>query len=149
MSEALVDPTGSVLVLIRDDSAVDAIVHGRVRGGEPAAGDALGPGHYQPFVVLTRLGRSRLKRAPVQEVRLNAACYGVTHQGAAALAGAVSSAVHPKGPRISAGGVAIWSSFDDGGGDSTKDPDTGQPREDFVIAVNASTVLSDAGPVTT
>jgi hypothetical protein len=131
---------GRILTEIRDDATVAAITT-RIRGSEPAPGDALGAGSYQPFVVLTRLGTSRLKRAPIQEVRISARCYGATYQAAAALAGAVSDAIHAKGHRITASGVAIFGSFDDGGGEATADPTTGQPYESLVIQVNASTEL--------
>jgi hypothetical protein len=138
---SLVDPLGRILTEIRDDPTVAALTGARVRGGEPAKGDALGPGSYQPFVVLSRLGTSRLRRAPVQEVRISARCYAVTYQGAAALAGAVSDAIHATGHRISPTSGSIFGSFDDGGGEATKDPDTGQPYESVVIAVNAGTEL--------
>ena len=108
-----------------------------MRGGEPAAGDALGPGRYQRFVVIVRLARTRLKRAPIQEVTYAARCYGVTHQDAAALAGEVSDAVHSRGHRITPGGLSIFGSFDDGGGGSAVDPDTGQPYEVVLISVGA------------
>jgi len=137
---SLADPLGYILTTIRDDAAVAAITT-KIRGGEAAPGDALGAGSYQPFVVLVRLGTSRLKRAPIQEVRISARCYGATYQGAAALAGAVSDAIHAKGHRINAGGVAIFGSFDDGGGEATADPTTAQPYESVVIQVNAATGL--------
>jgi hypothetical protein len=136
----LVDPLGRILTEIRDNAAVAAITT-RIRGGEPAKGDALGPGAYVPFVVLTQLGSSRLPHAPVQEVRLLAKCYGVTAQGATALAGAVSDAIHATGHRISGSGVVIFDSFDDGGEGATKDPDTDQPMASVVISVNALTSL--------
>jgi hypothetical protein len=136
----LVDPLGRILTEIRDDPTVAAITT-RIRGGEPAPGDALGAGSYLPFVVLTRLGGTRLKRAPIQEVRLVAKCYGTSAPNAAILAGAVSDAIHAKGHRLTAGGVAIFGSFDDGGEGATRDPDTQQWHEDIVIQVNASTSL--------
>ena len=136
----LVDPTGYILTTIRDDATV-ATLTTRIRGGEPAKDDALGPGSYQRFVVLVRLGTQREKRLPVQEVRYVARCYGLTYQDAAALAGAVSDAIHARGPRISTGGVGIWTSFDDGGEGAGKDPDTSQPMETVVISVNAATAL--------
>ena len=136
----LVDPLGYVLTTLRDDASVAAIST-RIRGGEPAPGDALGPGSYLPFVVITRLGGLREKRLPMQEVRLNVAAYGVTAQGAAALAGACSDAIHAIGPRISTGGVGIWVSFDDGDAGATRDPDTQQWREDFIVSVIAATEL--------
>lgn len=144
---SLVDPTGRILTEIRDDAAVIAFPCTRVRPGEPAGktatdpGDARGPGQYVRFIVLSRLGHARLKRAAIQEVRLLAKCYGLTKQDAAALAGVVSDAIHAKGHRISAGGVAIFGSFDDGGSGADTDPVTSQPHEDIVIQVNASTEL--------
>lgn len=135
----LIDPLGKILTEIRSDATV-ATLTTRVRGGEPAPGDALGAGHYQRFVVLTNLGHSRLKRSPVQEVRLLAKCYGSTHQDAALLAGAVSDAIHAKGHRLTAG-VSIFGSFDDGGDGASRDPDTDQPYEAVVISVGASTEL--------
>ena len=136
----MVDVTGSLLTMIRDDPGVAAITT-RIRGGEPAPGDALGAGSYRAFVVLSRLGSLRLKRAPIQEVRLVARCYAATAQGAAALAGAVSDAIHAKGHRINGAGVAIFGSFDDGGLGADRDPDTKQPLESLVIQVGASTEL--------
>ena len=135
----MIDPLGFILTTIRDDATVAALTT-RIRGGEPAAGDALGPGHFLRFVVLVNIGRIREKRLPVQEVRIAARCYGLTHQDAAALAGAVSDAIHAKGPRVSTGDVGIWTSFDDGGGGGLLDPDTNQPYEVVVILVNAATV---------
>ncbi len=134
----MIDPLGFVLTTIRDDPAVYAISAGRWRGGEPAAGDALGPGSYQAFGVLTLLGRTRQTRVPVQEVRLLAKCYGATAQAAAAHAGAVSDAIHNRKARVNASGVLIWASFDDGG-EAGKDPDTGQPHSDVIVSVTAGT----------
>jgi hypothetical protein len=131
------DPLGRILTEIRDDATVAAITT-KIRGGEPAKNDALGPGSYQPFVVLVRLGTQREKRLPVQEVRIAAKCYAATAQLAAVLAGAVSDAVHARGPRISPSGVGIWTSFDDGGEGASNDPSTLQPYETVVISVNAA-----------
>lgn len=134
----MTDPLGRILTEIRDDATVAAITT-RIRGGEPAPGDALGPGAWQPFVVLVRLGTLREKRLPMQEVRIAARCYGRTYQEAAQLAGAVSDAIHAAGPRISPAGVGIWQSFDDGGGGADADPDTGQPNEEVIFSVIATT----------
>lgn len=142
----LPDPLGRILTELRDDADVSAITT-RIRGGEPMgktatdAGDARGPGAYVPFVVLTRLGRSRLARVPVQDVLIDARCYGATFQQAASLAGAVSAAVHGTGHRITPAGVAILGSMDAGGGEATKDPGTGQPYESVLISVGALTRL--------
>jgi len=143
---SLVDPTGYLLTTIRDDAAVAALTD-RVRGGGPQGGDALPVGQWRRFVIVVRLGRTRLPHAPVQGVRLAARCYG---QGkdvqsasvdAAALAGAVADAVHDKGHRISSGGVSVLGSFDDGGSGTLTDPDTGQPYEVVFIDVGALTSL--------
>jgi hypothetical protein len=71
-----------------------------------------------------------------------AKCYAATHQGATALAGAVSDAVHHVGPRVSTGGVLVWASFDDGSEGGTKDPDTDQPMASVVISITAATQLA-------
>ena len=140
---SLVDPTGFLLTTIRDDVAVAALTT-KIRAGEPAAGDALGPGKYQRFVVLTRLGRSRLKHAPIQTVRYVALCYGQggnPWQDAENLAAAVSDAIHNLGHRISSGGVSVFGSYDDGGEPPVNDPDTQQPHSDIVIELGALTSL--------
>ena len=132
----MIDPLGKLLTEIRDDPAVAALTT-RVRGGEFAPGDAAVP--FKRVVVLVRLGTTRAKRAPVQEVRIGLRCYGSTFADAAALYGAVSDAVHNVGPRIGATGVLIYRSFDDIGMGADKDPDTGQPHEDGVIQLFAAT----------
>jgi hypothetical protein len=135
----VIDPFGFVLTSIRDDVGVAALTT-RIRGGEPAGGDDPDVAiPFRRFVVLTRLGRQRQKRLPMQEVRISARCYGTTYQDASRLADAVSDAMHAKGPRISGGGVGVWVSFEDGGDGSTKDPDTAQPYESVVISVVAAT----------
>jgi hypothetical protein len=135
----MIDPTGFILTTIRDNATVAALTT-RIRGGEPAPTDALGAGKYQRFVVLVRLGAARVKRLPVQEVRLAARCYGTTFQDAAALAGAVSDAIHAIGPRHNVAGVAFWLAFHDGSGPADQDPDTHQPYETVIVSVQASTV---------
>ena len=134
----MIDPLGALLTEIRDNPGVAALTT-RVRGGEPAPGDAATP--FRRFVVLTRLGATRERRAPVQAVRIGLRCYGSTHQDAAALYGAVSDAIHNVGPRIGASGVLIHRSFDDVGTGAETYPDTGQPHEDGVISVFAASGL--------
>lgn len=130
----MTDPIGRIITELRDDSGVSAITT-RIRGGEAAPGDALGPGKYVPFVVLVHLGATRDRSLPVQQARILARCYGTTYQNAAELAGAVSDALHAKGPRISGSGVGIYASFDDVGQGASADPDTGQPHQDLIFAV--------------
>ena len=137
----MIDPLGKLLTEIRSNSAVAALTT-RIRGGEPAPGDAQPSTGYLRFVVLTRLGNERHKRAGMQTLRIAARCYGTSFTDAAALAGVVSDAIHNIGPRRNASGVLIFRSYDDIGQGASKDPDTGQPHEDFVIEVFASTVLA-------
>ena len=132
----MTDPLGALLSTIRDDPGVAALTT-RIRGGEPAPGDAAVP--FGRFVVLARLGTARNRNTHVQKVRIAARCYGSTYEDAAALYGAVSDAIHAVGPRISTTGIAIFNSWDDIGMGAEKDPDTGQPHEDLVIEVIAGT----------
>lgn len=136
----LVDPTGDLLTTIRSDPTVAGMTT-KVRSPEPDPGDALGPGSYQRFIVLVRLGYTRLKRMPMQEVRYAARCYGQgtnPARDAATLAGAVSDAIHAKGPHIH-GTVGVYATFDDGGGEgAAEDPDTHQPYETVIIQVVAA-----------
>ena len=134
----MIDPLGALLGEIRDNAAVAALTT-RVRGGEPAPGDAAKP--FGRFVVLVRLGAARDKRAPVQTVRIGLRCYGTSFADAAALYGAVSDAIHNVGPRIGATGVLLHRSFDDAGMGAQTDPDTGQPHEDGVISLYAATAV--------
>lgn len=133
------DVLPKLLIEIRDDPAVGAIVGARVRGGEAADGDAKGPGAYQPFVVLVQLTAPRLARLPVQWSRVVARCYGRSHQEAATLRWAVSDAIHHRGPRIHTNGLGIYQTLDIEGGDQGTDPDTGQPFQTLLIETPATT----------
>lgn len=138
------DVLPKLLIEIRSDPAVDAIVDGRVRGGEPADGDAKGPGAYQPFVVLVQLTAGRHPRLPVQFPRIVARCYGRTHQEAAVLRWAVSDSIHYGKGRIHSNGLGIYQSSDIEGGEQNTDPDTGQPYETLVIEAPATTQVVTA-----
>ena len=137
----MVDPTGPLIVELRNAG----IAGGRVRGGEPAPkangyeGDALGPGHYKRFVVLSRLGFDRLHRTPVAFHRIGIRAYGATYQDAAALYGEISDLLDNGGPRVSGSGAPIYQSLDISGGNAAADPDTGQPYEAGVIELIAGT----------
>jgi hypothetical protein len=124
---------GSVITTLR----AAGVASSRVRGGEPAPGDAKGPGEYQRFVVLSNLGRQRLQQAPVQEVRIGYRAYGATFQDAADLSGDISDALHLIGGRSASSGW-IYESLEETGGAATKDPDTKQPYESGVIVLIAT-----------
>lgn len=140
----MIDPFGKLLTEIRD--ALEDDWTDRVRGGEPGPGDskvttdeATGRKTYaNRFVVLVRLSVQRMRTIPLQTVRIGYRAYGFSYQDAAALAGALSDAVHNVGPRIGASGIAIYSSADEGGS-AQADPGTGQPYEDGVIELIAAT----------
>ena len=137
---------GKVLIELRDDTAVDNIVDGRVRVYEPRGrsatyeGDALGPGEYKAFVVLVVLSAPRFPpRVPLQEPRIVARCYGRTMVEAEELYNAVSDAMHNVTTRVHANGLGIYISQDDSGGTPQKDPDTSQPYYEAVIRLIATT----------
>lgn len=133
------DVLPKLLTEIRDDGDVDDIVDGRVRGFEPADGDAKGAGSYKAFVVLVQLAAPRMPRVPVQFARIVARCYGRSHQEAAALRWAVSNAIHLRGARVHGNGLGFYNSLDVEGGVQDKDPDTQQPLQTLVIEVPATT----------
>lgn len=140
----MVDPTGSVIIAVRDalkDDWTD-----RVRANEPAPGDSgvesdpSGKKTYaHRFVVMGRLGFLPSRRVPIQLVTMFYRAYGFTRADAAALAGAIHDAIHDVGPRIGANGVAIYESANLGG-DDLEDPRTGQPYTDGTIQFTASTI---------
>lgn len=134
MAELNWDPMGKVIIEIRSDAEVAAIVGAnptstppRVRGGEPMPSDIQPRESWRAFVKLVNLGGPRWRRVPVQRPRLAAQCYGRTFAEAAHLATAVSNAIHFVGPREHANGLGIYASFDDTSGEQDKDPDTQQP----------------------
>ena len=152
------DVLPKLLIEIRDDDAVDAIVDGRVRGFQPQPptvdsdtgdliepGDARGPGEYVPFVVLVQLDAPRDIRVPIQRPTIVARCYGRTPAEAASLRWAVSNAIHHIGPRVHANGLGIYHSTNPTGGEQEADPDTGQPMQALVINAVATTVAVGVG----
>lgn len=138
LSVPLIDPMGSVIAELRADNDLDALVHGRVRGEEPAPDDAKGPGEYQAFVVLTTFEDPPHPRLPIQRAVYGVNCYGSTFQNARAVWGAVVKAMHLVGPRIKANGLGIYISAIEGGGDTDKDPDTKQPVVRGVIRLTTT-----------
>lgn len=137
----MLDPLGKLLTELRDDDAVDTLVDGRVRGFEPAPGDAKPAGSYQAFVVIVALGAERETRSPTARWTYGVRCYGSTAQNAMAVYAACSDAIHHIGPRIrSSDGLGIYLSHDASGGDTAKDPDTQQPYVTFTVELFATTV---------
>lgn len=127
----LTEPMGSIITQLRAAN----IASKRVRGNEPATGDAAKP--YQRFVVIVDLGGPRLHRAPMQTLRYAIRCYGATYQDASSLYREVSDELDNGGPRYGASGVAIYQTLDDTGGSSGADPVTNQPYYEGVFQVFA------------
>ncbi len=128
--------TGRVITEIKDDAAVAAIVSDRVAGGEPGLRWA------PPMVIVVKAGQSRSPfgqgsgHLGLQEAVYYAHCYGATRVQAEQLAGAVSDAMHDKGPRP---GRTILLSVEDGGGGSELEPGTNYPVEVLTLrAVGAA-----------
>lgn len=141
IEQQMVDPTGMLIAELRRTN----IASGRVRGAEPAPGDALGPGHYQRFVVLVRLVPQRVLRIPLARFQYIFRAYGATPQDAAALYNEVSDAFHLVGPRVGVSGIGIYQTVQEFGNGPGKDPDTGQPFEAGLLEVLAGTRLVAAG----
>lgn len=135
----MLDPLPKILIELRNDVEVDALVDGRVRGWEPAEGDAQPFGKYKAFVVLVRLDAPRLPRAPIQQASIAVRCYGTDKANAYAVYAACSDAIHNIGPRLHNNGLGIYISHDDTGASQDADPVTKQPLETFVIRLSATT----------
>lgn len=80
----------------------------------------------------------RTGRAGLQGVTVSALCFGTSYQQAAQLYGAVSDAIHMKGPRRDSSGRQIYLSIDESDGGATLDPDTRWLTETGVISVIAA-----------
>lgn len=138
LADPQLDPMGALITELRADSDVAALVSARVRGFEPAPGDALGPGSYQAFIVLTALSVPPHPRVPITFAEYGARCYGATPQGAWAVWGAVVKALHQVGDRTKSNGLLIYRTFVLTGGSQDRDPDTQQPVVTGSIRLTAS-----------
>lgn len=145
------DVLPKLLIELREDELVNAIVGDRVRSPKPAPGDVawadLEDGTRKfthALIVLTRLSAPRHQRLPVQFPRIAVKCLGRTVVEAAELRWAASHAIHNIGPRIHANGLGIYNTLDDAGGEQDSDPDTGQPLETFIVQAIATTQSATA-----
>jgi hypothetical protein len=139
ISDPPTDPLGSLLVEIRDDIDVDALVDGRVRGGEPAAGDVQPAGKYKAFIVISTLDDPPHPRIPVRFATYSVRMYGTTYQNASAIYAAVVKAIHMVGPHRKANGLGIYWTTVISGGSQDRDPDTAQPLTTAVISLIGTT----------
>lgn len=137
LDTAMLDPMGAMIAELRADTAVAALVGTRVRGGEPAPGDAKGAGEYQAFVVLVGAPAPH-PRVPITRTTYTVRAYGVTYQNATAVWGAVVAALHAAGPRLKASGLGIYRTAFTEEADQYRDPDTHQPYVEGTLLVIAT-----------
>jgi hypothetical protein len=131
-------PLATAVSELLADTAVTAITT-RIRGVEPAPGDALGAGHYQPFVVVSTLDAPWHAGTATSSVTLGLRCYAASHLAAEALALACAAVFHRKAGRIASSRLGIYSSTAAGGPTPDKDVDTGQPLAHLIVTLNVST----------
>lgn len=127
LEDPQLDPMGALLLELRADTDVAALVGARVRGYEPGPGDAGGSGAYRAFVVLTALSVPPHPRVPMTWAEYGVRAYGATPQNAWAVWGAVVKALHQVGHRSAASGLLTYKTIIVTGGAQDKDPDTDQP----------------------
>ena len=137
--DEMVDVTGKVIVELRSNAAVFAIAGNRVGGRTSSAGWS-----GNAYVLVERIGPiRRFPRASFFRGRLSVTAFGRTDQEAAALYGAISDVLAGRGPRQSAGGVALYRSEEEVGGQAVLDPDNDQPAERSIYIYSAP--LAQAG----
>jgi Protein of unknown function (DUF3168) len=130
------DPIGEIITELRADSGVGSIVGTKVWGAEIPDKASPDP---RPYLLVKRVSATRLKRAPVQTVRVSVQCVAKTPRLAAELYGAVSAALHVTGPRgYTSGKIGVYLSTDEGSSPLT-DPQMGWPYEQAVFSVWATT----------
>ena len=140
----LLDPFGAYIIEVRADIDVMALVADRVRGNEPAPGDAQPKGSYRAFIVLTTLAAPPDPDLPVTFASYGARIYGATFQHAWQVYGALVKATHRVGPRLKDSGLGIYQTLVTAGGGEEKDPDTKQPYVNATITLLATTQVVTA-----
>jgi hypothetical protein len=129
----MLDPTGALIVEIRETPEVAALVKSRVRPDEPAGasdayeGDALAAPNYKAFIVVTPLSIPPDPRLPISFAEWGFSCYGATFQNAWAVYAAVVKGIHGRGVRTKSSGLGFYNSFVATGGGEDTDPITKQP----------------------
>lgn len=137
LDTAQLDPIGSLITEARADSALAALVGARVRGFEPAPGDAQGAGSYQAFVVITALSVPVHPQVPITFAEYGVRAYGSTPQNAWAVWAALVRVFHGSTHRVKANGLGIYRTATLGGSQSN-DPDTHQPLVEGTIQLIAT-----------
>ena len=133
----MLSPLAAAIAELAADPAVSAITT-RIRPVETSAGDSLGAGSYQPFVVVSTLDAPWHGGTATSAVFLGLRCYAATYPAAEALALACAAVFHRRGGRIAASRLGIYSSRVEGGPQLDKDPATGQPLAHLTATLNTS-----------
>ncbi len=141
----MIVPTGPTIIAIRDAPAVAAIVGAKPRGGVYAGEKP--PAVEPPFVLLRELTPSRSPggrgngRLGLQRSLFVAMCYGAqgdsTYRDTRVLFGAVSDAIHNRGPSRDAQGRILFGSLAQGGSGPESEPGTKWVRQDLTFSVVA------------
>lgn len=137
LTSPMLDPTGPVIVELRGDAYLSALVGTRIAQGEVPPGWAKGADAYMAFVILTGAPAPD-RRVPISRTRYTARCYGATFQQAFAVWGALVQAIHMSGPRVKSNGLGIYVTAIAEDADSGKDPDTQQPFVEGTLEVIAT-----------
>jgi hypothetical protein len=130
-------PLAAAIAELAADPTVSGITS-RIRPIEPGAQDALGPGKYVPFVVVSVLDAPWQAETATSSVTLGLRCYAPTFATAEALYLACAAVFHRKGPRIATSRLGVYNSLVTGGGVFDKDPDTAQPLVHGIVELNVS-----------
>lgn len=110
-----------------------------VRGGRRHEGDASTPGDLPPLVIVRGNSRTRFRVADGRW-RVTVTAYETDPRLAMLLDNRISEILHNRGPRFTSGGVGIFRSAEDSGGQPGEDPDTRWSTVTSVYIVHASTV---------
>jgi hypothetical protein len=132
-----IDAVGKIILELRADTAVAAIVGTKVWGQEIPDNIDADP---RPFILVHNLVNVPHSREPLQNSRVSIMAVGLTPRLAAALYVAVSNALHDKGPRHTAGGTAIYRSHEEAGGQPMTDPQTGWPSSTAIYVLQAASI---------
>lgn len=130
-------PLAAAIAELRADAAVSAIT-ARIRGVEPGAGDALGPGEYQAFVVLSVIDAPYIGRSGVRDATIAIAAYADGWPEAEALYQACEAVFRDRSART-VGTVGVYHSQVVSGGAPDRDPDTHQPLFRGIVSYPTTT----------
>lgn len=136
----MADPIGRIVTELRTALQADGGTWPvAVRGGRRFEGDGSSTGDGPPLVIVRSNNRQRTSRIAHARWRLTVTSYEVDPRLAMDLDARVSEALQNVGPRHPAGGVAIYRSGEETGGQPGEDPDTRWSTVTSVYIVHATT----------